>query len=565
MKSNKLIAGLVLVIALLLEINSFAQYIICIDPGHGGPDAGKYWENGGGKNGHNGAMGPYLHLTEQWINLEVARELRWRIGFFPNFPMVMTRETDTTDISTVERAQMANDSLADWYISIHHQGLLPGQFQRTMAFYCNAPKTPVDPFPDRDTDSLLAKKTLFWVQNYFHYADGCSSKCGPAPDCKDRGILECNTCYDVLRYSTMVSVLSEASNINNDEWEESLFDANSVHISDEASGLYYAWRSYWQGAGIVTVKTKWLNGDGGQLRVDGEIRGSPFVTSWAQFEQHTLQADYQYLGGYYCEPHHWLEVETGYTYPSPLWIIVVPAGEATHTYIAYYKGGPYYANLFTPDGGDLWIVGDTGVIIWNALWSQTSIGVDTITLIDVFLDRNSGNGGYPERLFTGIPRKDYAGVAWKVTGPASNKCRVKVVAHDCVDNTATDVSSYDFTIRFPNIAGDANTDGNVTVADVVYLVNYFFKGGPPPDPLWKGDANGDCKVSVSDVVYLISYLMKGGPPPICKDSCWGCMRALAKDDEKPYTKGPSFLEKIFKGDKESIEKKIESDFKSGSK
>jgi hypothetical protein len=61
--------------------------------------------------------------------------------------------------------------------------------------------------------------------------------------------------------------------------------------------------------------------------------------------------------------------------------------------------------------------------------------------------------------------------------------------------------------------GDANVDGKVTVSDVVYLINYLFKGGPEP---WKAysDANGDERVTVSDVVYLINYLFKGGPPPI---------------------------------------------------
>jgi hypothetical protein len=63
------------------------------------------------------------------------------------------------------------------------------------------------------------------------------------------------------------------------------------------------------------------------------------------------------------------------------------------------------------------------------------------------------------------------------------------------------------------IRGDANRDGRVTVADVVYLVGYLFKGGPPPVPLGAGDANHDGKVLVSDCVYLINFLFKGGPPP----------------------------------------------------
>ena len=61
--------------------------------------------------------------------------------------------------------------------------------------------------------------------------------------------------------------------------------------------------------------------------------------------------------------------------------------------------------------------------------------------------------------------------------------------------------------------GDANGDGKTTVSDVVFLVNYLFKGGPAPVPLESGNANCDTKVTVSDVVYLVNYLFKGGPPP----------------------------------------------------
>jgi hypothetical protein len=65
--------------------------------------------------------------------------------------------------------------------------------------------------------------------------------------------------------------------------------------------------------------------------------------------------------------------------------------------------------------------------------------------------------------------------------------------------------------------GDANNDNNISVADVVYLISYLFKGGQPPNPQIEGDANGDGQVSVADVVYLIGYLFKGGAPPHCKE------------------------------------------------
>jgi N-acetylneuraminic acid mutarotase len=64
------------------------------------------------------------------------------------------------------------------------------------------------------------------------------------------------------------------------------------------------------------------------------------------------------------------------------------------------------------------------------------------------------------------------------------------------------------------LRGDPNGDASVTVSDVIYIINYLFKSGPPPTTCPKsGDVNCDSKVTVSDVVYLISYLFKGGPPP----------------------------------------------------
>jgi hypothetical protein len=69
------------------------------------------------------------------------------------------------------------------------------------------------------------------------------------------------------------------------------------------------------------------------------------------------------------------------------------------------------------------------------------------------------------------------------------------------------------------LSGDVNGDGEITVSDVVYLINYLFKGGASPecpDPYIScSDVNCDGQVSVADVVYLINYLFKGGPAPGC--------------------------------------------------
>lgn len=63
--------------------------------------------------------------------------------------------------------------------------------------------------------------------------------------------------------------------------------------------------------------------------------------------------------------------------------------------------------------------------------------------------------------------------------------------------------------------GDATADGLVNVADIVYLVNYLYRGGAEPRPPEAGDATRDSVVNVADIVYLVNYLYKGGDPPAC--------------------------------------------------
>jgi hypothetical protein len=64
------------------------------------------------------------------------------------------------------------------------------------------------------------------------------------------------------------------------------------------------------------------------------------------------------------------------------------------------------------------------------------------------------------------------------------------------------------------MCGNANRDKAVTIADVVYLVQYLFRGGEEPW-LFLSDANGSNDVTIADCVYIVSYLFKSGPPPQC--------------------------------------------------
>jgi hypothetical protein len=63
--------------------------------------------------------------------------------------------------------------------------------------------------------------------------------------------------------------------------------------------------------------------------------------------------------------------------------------------------------------------------------------------------------------------------------------------------------------------GDANGDGVIDIADVMYLINYRFLGASPPNPLCLGDPNCDGVIDAGDVLFLINYLFLNTSPPAC--------------------------------------------------
>lgn len=63
------------------------------------------------------------------------------------------------------------------------------------------------------------------------------------------------------------------------------------------------------------------------------------------------------------------------------------------------------------------------------------------------------------------------------------------------------------------VCGDADGNGAISIADAVYLINYIFSGGTPPNPLIAGDADCSGGVSIADAVYLINYIFSGGTAP----------------------------------------------------
>jgi CSLREA domain-containing protein len=61
--------------------------------------------------------------------------------------------------------------------------------------------------------------------------------------------------------------------------------------------------------------------------------------------------------------------------------------------------------------------------------------------------------------------------------------------------------------------GDVDGDGSVSLADIFFLINYLFAGGPSPPGL--ANVNGDGTITIGDVFYLVNALFAGGPAPNC--------------------------------------------------
>ena len=61
--------------------------------------------------------------------------------------------------------------------------------------------------------------------------------------------------------------------------------------------------------------------------------------------------------------------------------------------------------------------------------------------------------------------------------------------------------------------GDENGDSTVNIADVFYLMNTLFSGGPAAADPSAADANSDGVVDIQDVFFLVNYLYAGGPAP----------------------------------------------------
>jgi hypothetical protein len=66
-----------------------------------------------------------------------------------------------------------------------------------------------------------------------------------------------------------------------------------------------------------------------------------------------------------------------------------------------------------------------------------------------------------------------------------------------------------------DVAGDADSNGVITLADPLLITQYLFANAATPSCLQRWDADGSGKVTVRDVVRLVRYVVASGTAPVC--------------------------------------------------
>jgi hypothetical protein len=131
---------------------------------------------------------------------------------------------------------------------------------------------------------------------------------------------------------------------------------------------------------------------------------------------------------------------------------------------------------------------------------------------DVYAQRYDSSGNPIDSNYL-VPNPAYISSIQSYTAVACNSSKIYFTWVDTRRAKGYDIYAKVVDWLWPTICGDANGDGLVNSADVTYLINYLFVGGPTPVPWQAGDANGDGTINSADVTYLINYLFVGGPAP----------------------------------------------------
>ena len=256
-RRRKRVAALFLVLGVLLMSYSLPstiaekKYTVVIDPGHGGSDPGNL---GTGR----------LLRTEKDISLDVALIVGEYIRIhYPEVRIVYTRKTDVFP-TLARRVQIANEALADLFISIHCNandnkaasgaetfvmGLHKSEESLKTAMRENAsiylekdheknykgfdPKNP-------DTYIILNMRENAFLDKSINLAKNVQDQFRTRVGRKDRGVKQAG--YYVISFTNMPSILVELGFLTNAEEEDFLHsDEGKTYM---ASAIYRAFRDF---------------------------------------------------------------------------------------------------------------------------------------------------------------------------------------------------------------------------------------------------------------------------------------------------------------------------------
>jgi len=141
----------------------------------------------------------------------------------------------------------------------------------------------------------------------------------------------------------------------------------------------------------------------------------------------------------------------------------------------------------------------------EAIYCADPDNVPSLTCVDIF-DNEGGdwtggianqqiqNGNFSANpLFCDMVTGDYGLYVTSPCASANSLCGTLVGIHDvgCL-------TEY--------ICGDANSDGEINLADIIFVIEYYFYNGPRPVPQIAGDVTCDGWVGLIDIINLNDYL-----------------------------------------------------------
>jgi len=132
---------------------------------------------------------------------------------------------------------------------------------------------------------------------------------------------------------------------------------------------------------------------------------------------------------------------------------------------------------------------------WDPEEEAITISADFVPSNAIFTDSGNGNATY---VYT--PNFSDLDVTFGVTFIA-----------DDASGAADTALVYFHVIEF--LRGDANSDSELDISDIMYIYNYLYKDGQAPLLEDAADVNVDSAINLLDGLYLLDYFFRQGPPP----------------------------------------------------